>query len=155
MISIEVTKQTDVAEWEAALLGGIADGMPVVAEVLREDAVRCFDEERDPHGNAWAPNKPSTLRERARLGKTGKIGTRDEILKGSLAGSSTATTARVAPGGAAAAYAAQFQFGDEDQEGRAYLPILPGGEVQMPEHLKTEIVETLRDAIRLRIGQIR
>lgn len=201
MLSLEVTKQVDISEWEAALLGGIADGMPAVAEALREDATRCFDEERDPWGNAWAPLKPSTIRSRAahalgshrraagralrdentRRSRAGgmlllvgrdarafraahveasqgghyKIGTRDGILKGSLAGSSTATTARVAPGGAAAAYAAAFQFGDEDQEGRAYLPVRPGGAVEMPDALKTEIVETLRDAVRLRIGQLR
>lgn len=194
MIEIEVTKQLDVSEWEAALLGGVEDAMPGIESALLEAADRCFETSTDPWGKKWRDLADSTLLARGRRaagpsrrrvrfvgplnegqrGPTRSVawtrrrserasraifGAKPLIdrgaLRGSLAGKIDGTTVRVGPGGAAAVYAAAQQFGYEQIPPRPYLPIHENGEVEMPEALRAEMIETIRDAIRLRIGRQR
>ncbi len=125
---LRVTSMPDLNAWAEAIQLGSEDAVPAVGQVLVEDADTCFVNEADPWGEPWPALKPATVRERARLGKTGKILVRDGVLRGSIAATPTTRTAGVTmaevfAGGPAAAYAAHQQFGDEHMAGRAYFPI--------------------------------
>ena len=155
-VTLVIESMPDVDAWAEALELGAEDAAPVVAEVLREAADYCFETETDPWGEAWASLKESTLRDRERRNKVGKILFRDGTLRLSIFGSpsgsaSGVTDAEVAAGGPAAAYAAAMQFGDEDQMGRAFLPIRPDGSVDLPAALDVEVQATIRDAIDARM----
>lgn len=160
-ITITVTRQPDVSAWADAITAGIEAWAPAAAEALREAADSCFEREVDPWGAAWAPLAQVTINERNRLGQAGKILQRSGVLRRSLAGypvtpTSGVTRARVAPGGPSAVYAAVHQFGGEHTPARPYLPIRPGGIVELPRELHEELVAmalaSIRAAIRARGG---
>ena len=153
-LSLRITSMPDLAAWGAAIELGAEDAAPVVAEVLREAADSCFETSPDPWGVAWESLKEATVKERERLGKTGKILIRDGVLRGSIFGTPTGRTenvftAEIGAGGPAAAYAAHQQFGPWS---RAFLPIRPNGEVDLPAALDAEVQATIVDAIDLRMA---
>lgn len=159
-ITLTVTRQPDVSAWSAAITSGVENAMPAVAEALREAADTCFERQVDPWGAAWAPLAPATIAERARIGQSGKILQRTGVLRRSIAGfpitpTPGVTRARVAPGGPAAVYAAVHQFGDEHIPARPYLPIRPGGVVELGREMHDELVETIRASIRAAIARAR
>lgn len=153
------------ATWDTDALGaaaqrGVENAMPAVAEALRLAADDCFELERDPWGNPWAELAPATVNERKRKNKVGKILQRDGVLRRSVHGYPTepipgVTNAYVAAGGPAAAYASLQQFGDEHVPARPYFPMDPEGEPLLPDELRTEIVETIKDSILIEMRKAR
>lgn len=152
-VTLRATSIPDLDAWAEAVADGCADATPAIAEVLREDADRCFEESRDPWGVAWEALKPATIAERERIGKTGKILIRDGVLRGAIFGLPVSRSpgqydAEIAVGGPAAAYAAWHQFGPWS---RAYFPIRPDGTVDLPAAVDAEVTATIRDAVNARM----
>lgn len=158
-LRITLVSTIDVEALKAATQRGGENAMPAVAEALREHVDSCFEREGDPWGNAWEPLAPATITERARKNKSGKILQRDGVLRRSVFAEPTAvepgvTRAFVSAGGPAAAYASAQQFGTEDIPARPFMP-LRGDAVDLPPDLKTEIAETIKDAIRAELQAAR
>lgn len=63
MFTVDLTTLSvpDVGEWQAQLSVAMVSAMPAAAEVLREAADACFEEQCDPWGNEWEKLSDSTL----------------------------------------------------------------------------------------------
>ena len=152
--------------WAVLLEQGVAEGMPVVGEVLREFVAQRFETQTDPWGAPWAAHSPVTVMIRRRRGTGASM--RKLVERGTLMGSfayevrNNGRRVVIFAGGAAAPYAAVHQRGNPNNRiyGKAPAPIparpilpLRGEQPDMPPALLEEIRETMLDAIRASLAR--
>lgn len=128
----------------AAALRDPSTWASAVGEVLVEDIEQRFQTESDPWGAAWAALSPVTLRIRAKRGRSGKILQVTRNLANSKFWRLSGQRLII---GIGATYGMFHQLGTSRMPARPMMPIRPGGRIDFPQRLLTEIRETIRDAI--------
>lgn len=151
-----------VDAWTQAL-SDPSPALKAVGEMLREDVEMRFQTESDPWGNAWAPLSPVTVALRAKAGQLGKILQRTRNLANSAFWRLDDTKRRVVVS-LSAPYARVQHFGNPSNKlfGKTPAPIparpilpLRGGRVDLAAEMRTELLETFKDSIRLALRRAR
>lgn len=119
--------------------------MDAIGFALEQRIGLCFEDQASPWGASWAPLKPATLKRRRDEGREGVSILRDlNLLFGSLSYQATAKGVDVRIG-AEDRPAAVHQFGSKDRgiPARPFLPIRPGGELDLPPDWYAEVMDVL------------
>ena len=114
-----------------------------VVYALTERARLGFKDQQDPWGGAWQPLAASTIKARRDNGRGGVSILRDTgALLNSLIGSASGNTGEINIGFSDRP-ATAHQFGTDRIPARKMLPIRDGGQVDMPQIWRDEIIDVM------------